>query len=31
MRPQHDRCFNCNQPGHFRADCPLLTPKGKGQ
>jgi hypothetical protein len=33
VRPAHDRCFNCNQPGHFRAECPVLknSPKAQGQ
>lgn len=30
-RPLHDRCFYCDQAGHFRANCPLLHPKGMGQ
>jgi hypothetical protein len=24
-------CFNCNKPGHFIADCPDLSTKGKGR
>ena len=32
-RPMHDRCFHCNEPGHFRSECPHLvgSPKVPGQ
>ena len=30
-RPSHDRCYYCDQPGHIRANCPLLHPKATGQ
>ena len=32
-RPSHDRCFNCDQPGHFRAACPqgASSPKANGR
>ena len=32
-RPNHDRCFNCDEYGHFRAECPKLqdSPKANGR
>ena len=32
-RPMHDRCYNCDQTGHFRAECPHLkdSPKANGR
>ena len=29
--PNQNRCFNCNEPGHFYRECPLLTRNGNGQ
>ena len=29
--PTQNRCFNCNEPGHFYRECPLLTRNGNGQ
>ena len=29
--PNQNRCFNCNEPGHFYRECPLLTRGGNGQ
>ena len=32
-RPAHDRCYNCDQTGHYRADCPQppASPKANGR
>ena len=29
--PNQNRCFNCNEPGHFYRECPLLAGNGNGQ
>ena len=29
--PNQNRCFNCNEPGHFFRECPLLARNGNGQ
>ena len=29
--PNQNRCFNCNEPGHFYRECPLLARSGNGQ
>ena len=27
--PKHNRCFQCNEEGHFRRSCPMLSKKKK--
>ena len=29
--PNQNRCYNCNEPGHFFRECPLLARGGNGQ
>ena len=29
--PNQNRCYNCNEPGHFYRECPLLARSGNGQ
>ena len=29
--PNQNRCYNCNEPGHFYRECPLLARGGNGQ
>ena len=29
--PNQNRCFNCNEPGHFYRECPLTAGNGNGQ